>query len=185
MRYGPLATSPWGKGRPGSVSFPEYPLRPVTCGWVCTHAPQNLTSGVILGLKIGTTFPPLMWTLLLDCSCGEPLPFELSQLTQIPEVVMAHSQSRGHLPQARLRLPCRQGEAGSTGPEARSWGRSTASHTECPAYQQGKGRGRQPTSVGSSQWRQVPIPCFHGVNHTEIKGSRCRVWRLYLTSDFN
>lgn len=97
------------------------------------------------------------------------MPFKVSQLTQIHEFVTAHPASCSCCPQARVGLPCCQRGAGSSGPETCSWGRSRACHIEHPACQQGKGKGRQPTSVGSSQWRQVPIPCFSGINHTEIK----------------
>lgn len=90
------------------------------------------------------------------------MPFELTQLTQIHEVVTAHSQSHGHLPQARLGLPSCQGGAGRPEPGARSRGRSMAGHIEHPTCHRGTARGdRQPTSVGSSQ---VPIPCLNGVN---------------------
>lgn len=140
------------EGRPGSSSFPEYPCFPVPRVQVHTHVPQNFTPAcpnrqtvLAPGLKIRTTFPyqqkSRIWTLPLNCSFGDSLSFQLSQLTQIDEGCgeAAHSQSHSHLP--HLGLPSCRGRAGSSGPKAQSWGKSMAGHTD-PSCQQGKGKGR-------------------------------------------
>lgn len=87
-----------------------------------------------------------------------PSPFKLSQLTQIHEVVTVHSQSHGHVPQARLGLPSCQGGAGSSGPEARSRGRSMAGHIECPACHRGRAREDSLPQLAPANGDKSPSP---------------------------